>query len=215
MNLRLRRTHQLALAVAFAVAIAVSLALKPSGASATAPAEVVPFDQAWLSPKLQAIAVKVASREGVATATLVAVAPTVSGAAYAGVFVGSDASGADVVAPYNADGMMAFASVDRVTAYGGVMVFPSAAGEAGEVRRVSLVGVVEPRVAAVTIEVADGRSLRAELVRAGRRGFRFFAYATDSSSRFPISYRASAADGTEIKSEDVSQALVPPLGSVG
>lgn len=215
MNLRLRRTQQLALAIVFAIAIIVSLMLKPSGASATAPADVVPFDQTRLSPKLHEIAVKVASREGVATATLVAVAPRVSGAAYAGVFVGSDASGADVVAPYNTDGMMAFASVDRVTAYGGVMVFPSAAGEAGEVRRVSLVGLAEPRVAAVSIELADGSRLRAELVRAGRRGFRFFAYATDSSSRFPISYRASAADGTEIKSEDFSRALVPPVGGVG
>jgi hypothetical protein len=215
MNLRLRRTHQLALAIAFAVAIVVSLALEPSGASATAPADVVPFKQARLSPKLQEIVVRVAGREGVATATLVTVAPAVSGAMYAGVFVGSDASGADVVAPYNADGMMAFSSLDRATAYGGVMVFPSAAGEAGEVRRVSLVGLAEPRVAALTIKVADGSSLRAELVRAGQRGFRFFAYATDASSRFPISYRALAADGTEIKTEDVSQALMPPAGSVG
>lgn len=215
MNLRLKRTKQVALAIVLAVAIAVSLALRPSGALATAPAGVVPFDEARLSAKLQEIAVKVASREGVATATLVAVAPTASGAEYAGVFVGSDASGADVVAPYNADGMMGFASLDRVTAYGGVMVFPSAAGQAGEVRRVSLVGLAEPRVAAVTVELADGSSLRAELVRAGRRGFRFFAYATDSSSRFPISYRASAADGTEIKTEDVSQALAPPVGGVG
>ena len=214
MNLRLKRTHQLALAIALAVAIAVSLALRPSGALATAPAAVVPFDHARLSAKLPEIAIKVASREGVAVATLVAVAPAASGED-AGVFVGSDASGTDVVAPYNADGMMGFAHLDHVAAYGGVMVFPSAAGEAGEVRRVSLVGIAEPRVVSVTIELVDGSSLRAELVRAGQRGFRFFAYATDSSSRFPVSYRAFAADGAEIKTEDVSQALVPPPGGVG
>ena len=215
MNLRLKQTHQLVLAVAITSAIAVSLALGPSGALATAPASVVPFDDARLSAKLKEIALKVASREGVSTATLVAVEPTPSGAEYAGVFVGSDANRADVVAPYNADGMMGFVSLDRVTAHGGVMVFPSAAGEAGKVSRVSLVGLAEPRVAAVSIELADGSSLRAELVRAGRLGFRFFAYATDSSSHFPISYRASAADGTEIKSEDVSRALAPPVGGVG
>jgi hypothetical protein len=215
MSPRLKRTHPFALAIALSVAIAVLLSLRPSGASATAAADVVPFGQARLSAKLERIAVEVAGRGGVATATLVAVAPVASGSAYAGVFVGSDADGGDVVAPYNADGMMGFADVGRVTAYGGVMVFPSAAGEAGEVTSASLVGIVEPRVAVVTIRVADGTSVRAELVRAGRRAFRYFAYAADTGSRFPVSYRAFAADGSEIKSEDVSRALVPPAGGVG
>lgn len=213
MHRKLKRTH-VAVAVAGLVsALAASLTLTPSGL-ATASATVVPFDDAQLPANLKAIAAKVVIREEMATDLLVAVFP--SGALQdAGVFVGRDANGDDVVSPYNADGMMGFASIDRISAYGGVMVFPSAAGDAGQVRRVSLVGVAEPRVGKVTIELADGSSLRAELVTAGQRGFKFFAYATDSSPRFPVAYRAYGTDGLEIKNEDVSQALEPPAGDLG
>jgi hypothetical protein len=187
----------------------------PTGAMATAPVSVVPFDQARLTDTVRGIATTVASRYVVSKGTLVAVSPTANQLSYAGVFVGRDARGNDVVAPYNAEGVMGFASVDRIAAYGGVMAFPSASGEAGEVKEVSLVGISEPRVSEVVIKLADGSSLRAELVGAGERGFRFFAYVADSKSRFPVAYAAYGADGEPIKSENLADALAPPAEVVG
>ncbi len=209
MHRKIKRTHvAVAAAVGLLFALAAFLALTPSGL-ATATTTVVPFDDARLPMKLEAIAAKVAMREEIATDLLVTVSPS-GGLQDAGVFVGRDAQGDDVVSPFNADGMMGFTSVDRISNYGGVMVFPSAAGDAGQVKQVSLVGIAEPRVGKVTIELADGSSLRAALVTAGQRGFKFFAYATDSSSRFPIAYKAHGTDGIVIKNEDISPALAPP-----
>ena len=125
MNRKLKRTHVVLLVLAVVTAAAASSALKPSGAMATAPATVVQFKDAPLSAKLREIAGKVASRHGVAMEGLIAVAPTAGGPHFAGVFVGRNAAGDDVVAPYNADDMMGFVGVDRISGYGGVVVFAS------------------------------------------------------------------------------------------
>jgi hypothetical protein len=216
MNRNLQRVgRSLAVGVAVAsAAAAAALALEPSRAMATAPATVVDFDKAPLSPTLVGIATKVAARHGVATDAIVAVAPTAEGPHVAGVLVAESGSG-DIVAPYNADGMTGFVPIERVADYGGVVVFASASGERGIARNASMVGIVEARVAAVELTLRDGASVEAELVSAGRRGYKFFAYVADEPQRFAVSYRAVAADGRAVKAEDVSAAVTPSRGAVG
>jgi hypothetical protein len=204
----LRRTHVLAAGLVVAVGAVAAAAVKPSGA-ATAPAEVVTLADVSLSPKLEEIVTKVAGIGDVPTDAILAVTP--QGAdTRAGVFVARDRGGAEVVAPYNDDGMMGFASIDRVAAHGGVMVFPSAFGDVGVVERVSVVGIVSARVAEVELALLDGAVLKLELVAAGRAGFRFFAYTASDEARFPSEYVARDGTGRVVKREDLSRALEPP-----
>lgn len=204
----LRRTHVLAAGLLLAAGAVGAAAVKPSGA-ATAPADVVAFADVTLSPKLEEIATKVAEVGDVQTDAILAVTP--QGAdAHVGVFVARDRSGVDVVAPYNDDGMMGFASIDRVAAHGGIMVFPSAFGDAGVVERVSVVGIVSARVAEVELTLADSAAVKLELVAAGRGGFRFFAYTASDGTRFPTEYVARDGTGRVVKGEDLTRALAPP-----
>ena len=192
-----------------ALAATLLLVVAPSGARATARASVTPFAQAALAPDVAAIAEKVMRREGIDPAIVVAVAPMGGNPEAAGVLVASAASG-DAAAVYTTDGMTSFEPLARVMDVGGVMAFPSAAGEDNFVRRVALVGLAAPIVARVSIVLAGGESLDAELAAAGRGGFRFFAYAQDDASRFPVSYTAYDHAGNVLKEEDIRSAIAIP-----
>lgn len=194
------------------VSLAATLLLvaAPSGARATARASVTPFAQAALAPDVAAISDKVMRREGIDPATVAAVAPMGGDPEVAGVLVASAASGDDAAAVYTTDGMTGFQPLGRVIDVGGVMAFPSAAGDENAVRRVALVGLAAPSVARVLIGLANGESLDAELAAAGRRGFRFFAYAQDDASQFPVGYTAYDHAGKVVKEEDIRSAIAVP-----
>lgn len=204
---RLKSTAALAL---LALATTLLVIAAPSGARATARASVTPFAQAALAPDVAAISDRVMWREGIDPATVVAVAPLGGDPEAAGILVASATSGDDAAAVYTSDGMTGFHPLDRVLDVGGVMAFPSAAGNENSVRRVALVGLAAPTVARVLIGLANGESLDAELTAAGNRGFRFFAYAQDDAPRFPVGYTAYDRAGKVVKKEDTTSATSVP-----
>jgi len=196
-----------------ALCVAATVAFWPSGAGATAHATVTPYLHAALTAEVDAISGKVLGNEGLDPQAVVAVAPRNMDPRHAGVFVATDSAGEDVAAVYTSDGMTGFRPLARVRALDGILAYPSASGAAGSVRRVALVGLATPDVAQVLIQLADGESLEAELVEAGKRGFRVFAYAETEASRFPVSYSAFDGAGRPIKSEDVRAATMVPCST--
>jgi hypothetical protein len=163
---------------------------------------------------MAAISDRVMRREGVDSATVVAVAPGGDPEA-AGVLVAMSAPGRDAAAVYTSDGMSGFQPLERVFDVGGVMAFPSSAGDADAVRRVALVGLLAPTVARVVIRLANNQTLEAELVSAGTQGFRFFAYAQHEALRFPVGYTAYDQAGRAVKDEDIRPATSIPCTADG
>ena len=206
-----RLTTQLVFALASTCVVAIVVA--PSRADATARAAATPLEATPLPERVAGIVERVAKRYGVEIdqATVVA-APAASDTA--GVVVASG-GGADRIAPYSSEGMMGFASVERVRAHGDAMVFASAAPLHNGQTRSSIVGVTAPHVDAVTITLASGAELEVELVAAGRSGFRFFAYATESTAAAPASYIATSADGEVVAREDLASAFATPSATGG
>lgn len=193
-------------------AVTIAVAMLPRSAAATGRSEIRPFTGEGLSPVMRHGIEDLAGRASIAADRLREVVAT-SGTSHAGVLVGTDGAGQQLVAfvaPYSVSD---FASGERmVAAYGQLVprisIQPAADGQTGHVETMAVVG---PRVAKVTVDLANGATIDMELVRVGGVPYSVFAYASDDPSTFPQVIHAYARDATEIVTQDVRRDILPPV----
>jgi hypothetical protein len=187
--------------------------LLPSGARATAPSQILAFKDAPLSPELKDGVMQAAKDAGVDTTDLKEVSGLGSEASRSGVFIGTHTPNNDYVSFYQPHGFTNFMAVEETaTAHGPFLATVSAQpGSDGQTSHVELAGVTEPTVERVTIELASGTKLSAELIKAGQAGYSFFTYASDDPKTFPNMVRAYGTDGQELASHDYTDAIKPPV----
>jgi hypothetical protein len=200
----------LTLAAAGSLAAVLLVLLSPGAASAKASSSVRPLAAADVPPVFKKGIAASARRVGASPSELVEVAAEADSSAGAGLVVGHNASG-DVVSlftPYNFTSFSSPVVLLRgrsIAAYAAIQPGPD-----GNTGHVQLGGVASPRVARAALDLADGSTVDAELVHAGRGPFAFFTYASDSKPTFPVAVRAYDGRGTEVGSYDLRPDIVAP-----
>jgi hypothetical protein len=194
-------------------AVTVAVVVLPRSASATGRSDVRPFAGEGLSPLMRRGIQDLAGRAGIARDRLREVVAVGSGTSHAGVLVGRDGAGQQLVAFVSPYSVSDFASGEKmVAAYGQLVprisIQPAPDGQTGHVETMAVVG---PRVAKVTIDLANSSTIDMELVHVGNVPYSVFAYASDYPATFPQVIRAYARDGAEIVTRDVTADIAPPL----
>jgi hypothetical protein len=212
MMLQRRTTVGLVLASLVAAAIAAVVFL-PRSASATGRSEVRPFASVPLSPVMRRGVEDLAERAGIASDRLQEVSSVGEQGSRAGVLVGRDGTGTQLVAFLTPHGVSDFARGEEMIAAQGQLVLtigiePAPDQSTGHVHTMAVAG---PRIAKVTVDLADRPTIDIELVRVGHVPYSVFAYASDDPNTFPQVIHAYARDGTEIVTRDVAADIAPPL----
>jgi hypothetical protein len=210
----LRWRAMLAVAAGLLVAVVIGAAVVlPRSASARGRAELRPFGNVALSPAMKRGIEDLAERAGIAADRLHEVVAVGPGTSHAGVLVGTDAVGRQLLAFVSPYSVGDFASGEQmVSAYGDLVprisIQPAPDGHTGHVETTALVG---PRIAKVTLDLANGTTTDVQLVRVGVAPYSVFAYASDDPKTFPQVIHAFGRDGREIVTRDVSRDIAPPL----
>jgi hypothetical protein len=198
------------LLTAAAIVAAVTL---PRSASATGRSEVRPIASVPLSPLMRRGIEALAERAGIAADRLQEVSGGGAEARHAGVLVGRDVRGRNLVAFLTPHSVTDFAPGEEMIAAKGQLVLtisiePAPDQSTGHVQTMAVVG---PRVAKVAIDLANQSTVDAQLVRAGGASHSFFTYSSDDPATFPQVIHAYAPDGSEVVRRDVVEDIAPPL----
>jgi hypothetical protein len=184
--------------------------LDPKAASATAESRIQPLALSAVPPVFKSGIDASARRVGASPGDLVEVRPQGDASARAGLVVGHNASG-DVVSLFTSYSFTSFSSPSvllrgrSIAAYASIQPGPD-----GDTGHVQLGGVASPVVVRVVLDLADGSTLDAQLVHAGRGPCTFFTYATDSKRTFPVAVHAYDRRGAEIDSYDLRADIAGP-----
>jgi hypothetical protein len=194
-----------------AAALVVAIAL-PSEASARAESRIEPIADAPIVPQLKAGISTAAQQVGGSGVQEVA-ADGVSTADRAGIAVTHTAAGTELLAFFTPHSFTDFHSAASATATTPLLVQASiTAASDGSTGHVDIMGVVTRSVHSVTIQLASGASLEADLVNAGG-GFSYFAYSTSTPSSFPQSVEAFDANGNQVAGHNLTTDIAPPVSA--
>jgi hypothetical protein len=200
----------LTLAAAGSLAAVLLVLLSPGAASAKASSNVRPLSAAGIPPVFENGIAASARRVGASPRDLVEVAADGDSSARAGLVVGHNASG-DVISFFTSYSFTSFSS--PAVLLRGRSIAPYASiqpGPDGDTGHVQLGGVAAPLVARAVLDLADGSTVDAELVRAGRGPYTFFTYASDRKPTFPVAVRAYDRHGADVGSYDLRPDIAAP-----
>jgi hypothetical protein len=130
-----------------------------------------------------------------------------------GLLVSRGAGGSELVAFFSPRSFTSFTDARELAALKGRLFVATAAQPdvaGGPTAHVQLQGLVDPSVSRVEIALAEGGTIRGELVRVGGGKHSFFTYETDDPAKFPTIVRAFSSSGAEVGSSDVTSATRPP-----
>ena len=189
-----------------------------SGEDALAKAEsdVIALGDAPVADYMKDALVQRAIADGVRPETLLEIAAAGGPNARAGAIVGESQGGEDLYAVFSPHGFSSFTPVaEMISRHGPVVVNVSAQpGPDGATGHAQLIGVAEPRVGRVVVDLADGSKVELELVKPpAAPDYAFFTYTTDDPQMLPSVVHGLDASGVELARHNVAAAIaLPKLG---
>jgi hypothetical protein len=112
------------------------------------------------------------------------------------VLVGTDTSGATVLAFLDGFGMSAFVSGSRfVNDTRPMFVSDTVSGPSTEAQIVGLTGITTPDVTRITVQLANGTTLTLPLAQAQGVAYQGFSYVSSDAATFPAEVTAYKANG--------------------
>ena len=210
-----RRTLTLSLIAALAVAIAVVVSVaKPDSSKASPLRQATPLAQANFTKIVRRGIARAASRDHVKLASILELGGTTARLQHQGrlaktdalgttagqqdhaVLVGTDTSGATVLAFLDGFGMSAFVSGSRfVNDTRPMFVSDTVSGPSTEAQIVGLTGITTPDVTRITVQLANGTTLTLPLAQAQGVAYQGFSYVSSDAATFPAEVTAYKANG--------------------
>jgi hypothetical protein len=131
----------------------------------------------------------------------------------AGLIVGADRSGGAVLATFSPHSFTNFRPLSSLVGAqrpvsDNLSIQPDATGQTGHVQ---LMGYAAPSVTSISLDLANGKSVPAQIVRLAQDGYGFFTYLSDDPATFPTSIHATAGDGSQLGTVDLSDAIKAPV----